>query len=74
MSVKRYDMEDKCGGEYNCGMIENKDGEYVEYEDYKKLDCFHFLLEEALNRLKIMYEVLFEDYKKLIEENKLLKL
>ena len=35
--VKRYEHEDKCGSEYNCGFYECNTGDYVEYADYEKL-------------------------------------
>ena len=35
--VKRYEHEDKCGSEYNCGFYECSAGDYVEYADYEKL-------------------------------------
>lgn len=35
--VKRYEHEDKCGGEYDCRMYECSTGDYVAYVDYEKL-------------------------------------
>lgn len=37
MSIKRYDMGDKCGGEYCCNMVEAKRGDYVEFDDHETL-------------------------------------
>lgn len=35
MSVERFDMENVCHGEYNCGMIKSDDGEFIAFTDYQ---------------------------------------
>ncbi len=49
---ERYDHEQWCGGEYNCGMIANSTGEYVLFEDYDKLQAQLTASQEEVEELK----------------------
>ena len=50
--VSRYTHGDKCGGEYNCYAILDKEGDFVCYDDYKLLEAENAKLKEALQEIK----------------------
>jgi len=63
MTVKRYDFEGIPEGMGECNgaePVENPDGEYVTYEDYKELNN---KLSEALINYEALQERVTEAYK-----------
>ena len=59
--VKRYEHEDKCGSEYNCGFYECSTGDYVEYADYEKLASELRASDNWLHRLLKSCVILLDD-------------
>jgi len=54
--VNRYTHGDKCGGEYNCYAVLDKEGDFVCYDDYKQLQAENAKLQEENNHLKMLMQ------------------
>lgn len=50
--IQRYNPGNVCGGEYRCDMVPDLHGDFVDYEDYERLEEENRELREAINRLE----------------------
>ena len=50
--VKRYEHQDRCGGEYDCRMYECSTGDYVAFVDYEEAINSHELHKKLVAMIK----------------------